>query len=199
MLLKRVGEDFELGALGDGYQSTTTWVIDLISWKMLHKPLRDLNGISGIVIIDEIEKHLHPRWQLTILSMLREAFPKVQFIATTHSPLVISGSHGIPVLPLNRKPYKLKTAEGWLAEDVYRDVKGLPTSRNEEFDELIRQYQKIDAAMLFKGTSELGKKEMASIRKTLRRALPGDDPVMLSTELTNLKEYVRASRTNKTK
>jgi predicted ATP-binding protein involved in virulence len=45
---------------------------------------------NGIVLIDEIEQHLHPGWQQRILPALREAFPKIQFIVTTHSPEVLS-------------------------------------------------------------------------------------------------------------
>ena len=45
---------------------------------------------SGVVLIDEIDMHLHPRWQQTILKQLQDAFPKIQFIVTTHSPQVLS-------------------------------------------------------------------------------------------------------------
>jgi predicted ATP-binding protein involved in virulence len=45
---------------------------------------------SGIVLIDEVDMHLHPRWQQVVLQTLEEAFPKIQFIVTTHSPQVLS-------------------------------------------------------------------------------------------------------------
>lgn len=45
---------------------------------------------EGIVLIDEVDVHLHPKWQQTILSQLRDAFPCIQFIVTTHSPQVLS-------------------------------------------------------------------------------------------------------------
>ncbi|MBK8563034.1 MAG: AAA family ATPase [Saprospiraceae bacterium] len=44
---------------------------------------------GGIVIIDEIDLHLHPRWQRKIVRKLTEVFPKLQFIITTHSPLIL--------------------------------------------------------------------------------------------------------------
>ncbi len=44
----------------------------------------------GIVLIDEVDLHLHPKWQARILGDLRSAFPAVQFIVTTHAPIVIS-------------------------------------------------------------------------------------------------------------
>ncbi|MCH7478805.1 MAG: AAA family ATPase [SAR324 cluster bacterium] len=59
-------------------------------------------GIRGIVIIDEFEQHLHPSWQRQILLLLSEQFPKVQFIATSHSPLPAAASRA--PLPLSRAP-----------------------------------------------------------------------------------------------
>ncbi len=51
-----------------------------------------LNEISCIVLIDEIEQHLHPSWQKAIVKLLRTQFPNIQFITTTHSPLVATGT-----------------------------------------------------------------------------------------------------------
>jgi predicted ATP-binding protein involved in virulence len=57
---------------------------------------------EGIVLIDELELHLHPNWQLKIVKALKTTFPKVQFIATTHSPLVLSGMRREDILVLNQ-------------------------------------------------------------------------------------------------
>jgi hypothetical protein len=91
----------ELGAVGDGYRAMTTLILDLLSWQFLiqNKDHEDGNGwkplsiedISGIVIIDEIEKHLHPLLQRRIIKHLYDKFPKIQFIISTHSPLCVSG------------------------------------------------------------------------------------------------------------
>jgi len=83
----------ELGELGDGYRATVTWVLDLLAWwflKATHKARTKVTNVRGILLFDEIEQHLHPRWQRSILSHLKEAFPQIQFIGTTHSPLVAS-------------------------------------------------------------------------------------------------------------
>jgi predicted ATP-binding protein involved in virulence len=47
---------------------------------------------EGVVLIDEIEMHLHPAWQWKLLKVLQETFPKVQFIISTHSPIVLSSA-----------------------------------------------------------------------------------------------------------
>lgn len=53
--------------------------------------LDDIAGIAGIALIDELGLHLHPAWQRRIGPSLRAAFPAMQFIVTTHSPLVVAG------------------------------------------------------------------------------------------------------------
>lgn len=57
---------------------------------------------SGIVLIDEVDMHLHPKWQQTVLGSLRQAFPKIQFIVTTHSPQVLSTVTGENVRIIER-------------------------------------------------------------------------------------------------
>jgi len=91
----------ELGAVGDGYRAMTTLILDLLSWQflMLNKDQKNgdaweplsIDDICGIVIIDEIEKHLHPLLQRRIIKHLHDKFPKIQFIISTHSPLCVSG------------------------------------------------------------------------------------------------------------
>jgi len=86
-----------LAGLSDGYRSTLTWIIDLLGWSMTHAELS--NGpplaertLQGIVLIDELEQHLHPTWQRQIIRQLREQFPDLQFIVTTHAPLCVVGT-----------------------------------------------------------------------------------------------------------
>ncbi len=57
---------------------------------------------EGIVLIDKLELHLHPNWQLKIVKALKTTFPNVQFIATTHSPLVLSGMRREDILVLDQ-------------------------------------------------------------------------------------------------
>lgn len=81
-----------IDSLGDGYKSTITWILDFISWASTKSKVKisDIknNNLRGIVIIDEIEQHLHPKWQKNIISKLTSCFPNIQFVFTSHSPLV---------------------------------------------------------------------------------------------------------------
>lgn len=82
-----------LRQLSDGYRSTLSLIADIAyRMAMLNPALEDdvLRKTPGIVLIDEIDLHLHPCWQAHVLADLRRAFPSVQFVVTTHAPTVIS-------------------------------------------------------------------------------------------------------------
>ena len=78
--------------MSDGYKSLTSVVVDFLCWNLTYK-LEDfsLENLSGIFIIDELEQHLHPRWQRKIIKILSTQFPKVQFICSTHTPICALG------------------------------------------------------------------------------------------------------------
>ena len=78
--------------MSDGYKSLTSVVVDFLCWNLMHR-LEDFSSknISGILIIDELEQHLHPRWQREIVKILSDQFPKVQFICSTHTPICALG------------------------------------------------------------------------------------------------------------
>ena len=83
------GSGMPLRDLADGYKSSVLWITDLLGWALAYNPRRKgFAGIRGIVLIDELEQHLHVRWQRTIVDDLRKLFPNIQFITSTHSPLI---------------------------------------------------------------------------------------------------------------
>lgn len=81
-----------LGMLGDGYKATLAWIMDFLGWVMYRDAQMLQTGVRGIVLVDEIEQHLHPSWQRRIYSLLTKQFPNVQFVTTTHSPLCVIGT-----------------------------------------------------------------------------------------------------------
>jgi predicted ATP-binding protein involved in virulence len=76
-------------SLSLGYQTISAWTID-IAWRLFQKYPNSANPLSepAIVLVDEIDLHLHPKWQRQIRRDLSKHFPNVQFIATAHSPLM---------------------------------------------------------------------------------------------------------------
>ena len=79
-----------MSALSMGHRTTAGWVVDL-AWRFLNRYPTSPNPLAepAIVLIDEIDLHLHPRWQLKIMTDLSLLFPATQFIATSHSPLIV--------------------------------------------------------------------------------------------------------------
>jgi len=87
-----IGQSIPLASLSDGYKETLGWMLDFYSWGMRANAIDEEGVIEGILLIDEIEQHLYPGLQTELLSKLRELFPKVQIIATTHSPMIALGA-----------------------------------------------------------------------------------------------------------
>jgi predicted ATP-binding protein involved in virulence len=81
-----------LGGLGNGYQATLAWISDLMGCTLLQSEGRLRKSVSSIVIVDELEQHLHPRWQRSIIALLSKQFPRVQFVVTTHTPMCALGT-----------------------------------------------------------------------------------------------------------
>lgn len=102
--------DIALRDLADGYKSTFLWVTDFLGWAAAFEGELDAST-AGIVVIDEIEQHLHPKWQKSIISTLRETWPHVQFFAATHSPLVARSFQTITKEGPHRH-YHLRDSEG---------------------------------------------------------------------------------------
>lgn len=90
MLLSQGDVDIEVSQLSDGEQIYMALIGDIARRAAIAHPIGDpLAEIHGLVLIDEIELHLHPRWQREILPRLERVFPCLQFIVTTHSPQVV--------------------------------------------------------------------------------------------------------------
>lgn len=79
--------------LSAGYKGVITIITDLLVRLSENQPqVTNVNEFKGIVLIDEVELHLHPKWKYNFVKRLRDIFPKIQFIMTTHSPTVLLGA-----------------------------------------------------------------------------------------------------------
>ena len=181
-----------LSALADGFRGTVTWVLDLISWWFLYRRGSDgeqFLDVQGIVLIDEVEQHLHPRWQRNVMRLLTDSFPHIQLVATTHSPLVASGCEGIPVINVKDGTHDVVEPFGWLAEDVY-EAMGVPSSRAEAFRTgFLAEFTELDLKRL-RGSAT--KSELRRLNELGRKldTLPGTDPLRLTIEIENIKQQL---------
>jgi len=105
-----VGKDIPLSALSDGYLSAMGWILDFLArWSDRYEriegevPDRSMAAeAQGLVVIDEIGLHLHPQWQIHAVKNLREMFPRMTFVASTHQPLALLGAGPGEVYVLKR-------------------------------------------------------------------------------------------------
>lgn len=88
--------------LSEGYRTLFSLAVDIM--RNLLRSWPDLERARAVVLIDEIETHLHPRWKMRVLSSFRRTFPGVQFIVTTHDPLCIRGMDDGEVEVIERDP-----------------------------------------------------------------------------------------------
>ena len=78
--------------LATGYRNIIAMIGDMLIQLSMNKPINDYKNLSGIVLIDEIDLHLHPKYQKLFVQKLTELFPKIQFIVSTHSPIPLLGA-----------------------------------------------------------------------------------------------------------
>lgn len=98
-------------AASTGYRTFLEWTGDLLFHLHLACPEdQKLSGVKGIVLVDEVDLHLHPKWQLEILNSLCSTFPNLQFILTTHSPLVVGTAEWMNLVMMSSDENNLTSA-----------------------------------------------------------------------------------------
>jgi len=135
------GEQHAFSELSDGYRNVVAIAADLaIKAAMLNPQLaeRALEMTPGVVLIDELDLHLHPKWQRRIITDLRRTFPLIQFICTTHSPFLIQSLRsGEELIVLDGQP----TADlGHMpVEEIARGIMGVSNTEVSEEYEIMKQ------------------------------------------------------------
>lgn len=115
------GETFPITYLSAGYQSLL-WITMNLAYRaaLLNPEIEDLKETTGIVLIDELDMHLHPQWQWKALEALQEAFPQIQFIVATHSAILISSCKNGKLIKIgdDQEIEYLPSAYAYSIEDV---------------------------------------------------------------------------------
>jgi predicted ATP-binding protein involved in virulence len=172
-------KEFELNQLSDGERGLLALAFDLTRRLSIANPqLKDpVTDSPAIVLLDEVELHLHPRWQRDVLRRLAKTFSNCQFIVTTHSPQVLGEVEGkcIHYLKRNKKGEIIRwtppRALGLDSNRVLRELMDSP-SRNAVFDARAHKlFQLIDAekfrdakALMSKIQGKLGEDEPDVVR-----------------------------------
>ena len=121
------------GALSSGTQGTLLWIYALVLKMVDHYGLPQLGSYGweeepAILLIDEIENHLHPTWQRRVIPALLQHFPGLQIFATTHSPFVVAGLKAGQVHLIRRDGPPTTNSEdivGWTADEILRNMMGV--------------------------------------------------------------------------
>lgn len=167
--IHQFGQNNDLESASDGYKTITALVSDIM--QTLSIEAANYHNSNGIVLIDEIGNHLHPRWRIKIAGALRKAFPKLQFVVTTHEPLCLRGLAKGEVIVLLRDKKNVVRA---LGEDLLpdhtllrtdqlltSDLFGLINVMDEEVDKKYEDYY----ALLSKPEEKRTAKDTAQIKQ----------------------------------
>ena len=140
-----------LSQLSLGYQTMTAWMVDLAARLFNFYP-DSPNPIAepAIVLIDEIDLHLHPKWQRTIMSYLSERFVNTQFIVTAHSPLIVQAAENANIVVLKREAdgvvihQEHQDVHGWRVDQLLTsDLFDLKSARSPHYENLLEQRRQI--------------------------------------------------------
>lgn len=139
--------------LGYGYQATLAWVADLA--KRMFDQYPDLeNPLHGpaVVLVDEIDLHLHPEWQRKIIKYLSDLFPNTQFIVTAHSPLIIQSVENVNLIMLEKDDnpdgkgihirQRFGSFQGWTVDEILTELMNLgDRTRSDLYLQLMQDFE----------------------------------------------------------
>lgn len=113
------GTEIPFGALSDGYRAYIGWIGDLLYHVCMGAPKgAKLVENRGLVLVDEIDLHLHPAWQRTVIENISESLPNLQFVFSTHSPIVAGSLHKENIYVLDTDASGASTVEQY-RERIY--------------------------------------------------------------------------------
>lgn len=180
------GCDIAVEELSDGYRSILSMTFELIRQMVKaypNKPVfsKDFSQVivPGVVLIDEVDAHLHPSWQRQIGLWFREHFPNIQFIVTTHSPFVCQAAnvgtvYRLPKPGSNEKAGMVTGTDldrllfGNILDAYSTDMFGTGATRSEESKKHLQRLAELNMAELMRDLTTEERKE----QQTLRSALP---------------------------
>jgi hypothetical protein len=176
--------EIPFNCLSDGYLASANWVIDLIArWSTMAndhnvKISSDLLGkITGLVLIDEIDVHLHPEWQLEVISRTRKLLPRMSFIVTTHNPLTLVGASAAEIWQINKADGDISAIPGSEAPmlltggQIYKQYFGIADTLPKEVGRDFRRFSFLSGYAMRDDEEEA---ELIALRRKLQTA--GIDP-----------------------
>ena len=180
------GDNLYIGELSTGTQGIFIWVFFwAIKMASTYKFMPSWQNQPGILLIDEIENHLHPTWQRRVIPALLKHFPGLQIFATTHSPFVVAGLRAGQVHLLNRDANGVVTASsnaediiGWTADEILRVFMGVEDPTDDATAAAARELRQLRDAGPHpdEGQEEQRQARMQELRHLVNRDLLAGGP-----------------------
>lgn len=185
-----------LDVLSQGTQSLVQWLARLlIGMAEYYDYPEDIEERSGILIIDEIDAHLHPSWQRRIIPSITEHFPNLQIFCSTHSPLMLAGSKSGQVQLLQRDDDGKVTVSrneedivGWSADEILRSFLDVSSPTDLETVQNLARLQELRQV---DNPTEEESRELEQLRETIHHSLLGGP---LAKELDELRSILSQAR-----
>lgn len=184
--VQQAGVSLPLRQLSDGYRAAAALVFDIL--RQLHSRHRELDvdltrrplvvPYEGVVLIDEVDAHLHPEWQKRIGFWLKDHFPNIQFIVTTHSPFICQaadprGLIRLPVFGSGEKAEHVSEEDfrtivnGGADDAVLSALFGLEHSHSERSEEQRTRAAALEAKVIRGAATDLEKRELDALLSSL--------------------------------
>ena len=188
--------ELPLNVLSQGTQSLIQWLARLlIGMAEYYDYPEDLEATRGVLIIDEIDAHLHPSWQRRIIPTLTSHFPNLQIFCSTHSPLMLAGLKAGQVQLLDRGTDGKVTVSrneqdvvGWTADEILQSFLDVPNPTDLETASNIERLQQL--RRIHRPTEEQAM-ELERLRETVRSDLIGGP---LSRDLEELRAVLSEAK-----
>ena len=144
------GRRFPFALLSNGQRTMTALAAD-IAWRCVqlnpHLAGQATHETEGVVLIDELDLHLHPNWQRRVVSDLISLFPKLQFVATTHSPFIVQSLDGQGLINLDDRSVLEERGAPYSIEDIAEETMGVDTPQRSrlflEMEAAARRYYQL--------------------------------------------------------
>ena len=188
--------DLPLNVLSQGTQSLIQWLAHLlIGMAEYYDYPEDIAEKHGILIIDEIDAHLHPSWQRRIIPALAHHFPNLQLFCSTHSPLMLAGLKAGQVQLLDRDNDGKVTVSrneqdivAWSADEILRSFLDI---RNPTDLETVRHIERLEELEQIHTPTDEQARELECLQETVRRDLMGGP---LAAQLEELRTVLREAK-----
>ncbi|WP_434685038.1 AAA family ATPase [Pseudanabaena minima] len=173
-----------LSSLGLGYRTTIAWMVDLAVRLFKRYPdSEDPLAEPAIVLVDEIDLHMHPKWQRDIMQFLTNRFPNTQFIVTAHSPLVVQAAQDANIVLLRREGDQVKIInnndleiiENWRVDQVLTSVFEMPSARSAKIEPLLQRRKELLTKPKLTASDRAELKELEAKIGTLPTAETSED------------------------